>query len=157
MDRVRDQSFYKRQKELELELSEIEGCLKKCKEEEEVYALLERAAKTSRVIEDLQALESAELLRGADIVGMTTTGAAKNRKLVQLLGCEVVLLEEAGQVSSALLLLALNTSVTHYISAQQNVYMTTIYISYIAHLIDFRAFFSCQVYFSHQFATLLPP
>ena len=106
MDRVRDQSFYKRQKELELELSEIEGCLKKCKEEEEVYALLERAAKTSRVIEDLQALESAELLRGADIVGMTTTGAAKNRKLVQLLGCEVVLMEEAGQVSSALLLLA---------------------------------------------------
>ena len=79
---------------------------KKCKEEEEVYALLERAAKTSRVIEDLQALESAELLRGADIVGMTTTAAAKNRKLVQLLGCEVVLMEEAGQVSSALLLLS---------------------------------------------------
>ena len=105
VERVRDQSFYKRQKELELELSEIESCLKKCKEEE-IYALLERAAKTSRVMEDLQALESAELLRGADIVGMTTTGAAKNRKLVQLLGCEVVLMEEAGQVSSALLLLS---------------------------------------------------
>ena len=59
---------------------------------------MDKAAKTSRILEDLHALESAELLRGADVVGMTTTGAAKNRKLVQLVGCEVVLMEEAGQV-----------------------------------------------------------
>ena len=78
--------------------SEIEQCLKNC-EEVEVYELLQRAAKTSRTLDDLHALESAELLRRADVVGLTTTGAAKNRKLVQLLGCEVVLMEEAGQVS----------------------------------------------------------
>ena len=78
--------------------SEIEQCLKNC-EEVDVFALLERAAKTSRILSDLLALESAELLRRADVVGLTTTGAAKNRKLVQLLGCEVVLMEEAGQVS----------------------------------------------------------
>ena len=80
-----------------MELGDIEQSFKNCREGE-VYALLERAAKTSRVLEDLHALESAELLRGADVVGMTTTGAAKNRKLVQLLGCEVLLMEEAGQV-----------------------------------------------------------
>ena len=103
VDRVRDPSYYKRQKELEKELNEIEACLKNC-EEVEVFALLEMAAKTSSVLDDLHALESADLLKGADVIGMTTTGAAKNRKLVQLVGCEVVLMEEAGQVKFTLLL-----------------------------------------------------
>ena len=105
-DRVRDSSFYKRQKELEAQLGAIEQRLKESGGGEELPGILAEAARTTRTLDDLQALESAGLLRRADVVGATTTGAAKNRKLLQLLGCEVVLMEEAAQVS-----------VTHFLPA----------------------------------------
>jgi hypothetical protein len=72
-ERIRDSSYYKAEKELGREMSEnLKGSL--------FSETLKKASKTARLLDDLRSLESAELLRRADVVGMTTTGAAKNRE-----------------------------------------------------------------------------
>ena len=45
--------------------------------------------------------ESLEVLRGAAVVGLTTTGAAKYQSLVRQLGARVLLMEEAAEVLEA--------------------------------------------------------
>jgi len=45
--------------------------------------------------------ESMSVLRGASVVGMTTTGAAKYQSLVRQMGCRVLLMEEAAEVLEA--------------------------------------------------------
>lgn len=47
---------------------------------------------------NIQQLESASWARKADIVGMTTSGAANNRTLIQFIDPRIVIIEEAGQV-----------------------------------------------------------
>ena len=53
----------------------------------------EKVQTLNRKIEDLQAIESSSLLKNADIVGVTSTGAAKNRKLLDFwqLCCRIFL------------------------------------------------------------------
>jgi len=62
-------------------------------------AAFERFDKISTRLEDVRHLESASLAQRADVVGMTTSGAAKYRHFVRMLDCRVVIVEEAGQVS----------------------------------------------------------
>ncbi|KAI0013665.1 hypothetical protein F4779DRAFT_625159 [Xylariaceae sp. FL0662B] len=54
-------------------------------------------------------------LQEADIVGITTTGLARNLDILKKLGCKVMLCEEAGEVLEAHLLTALLPSVEHAI------------------------------------------
>jgi hypothetical protein len=114
---MRDGTFYKLEKSLEKELFE-------CREEMNelcniVNAMLseksvksfdqnlidrwrtvsERFDKLSTRLDDVRHLESATLAQRADVVGMTTSGAAKYRHFVQMLDSRVVIVEEAGQVS----------------------------------------------------------
>jgi len=43
-------------------------------------------------------LQNAEICRTMKIVGMTTTAAAKHAKLIEELGCKIIIAEEAAQV-----------------------------------------------------------
>ncbi len=61
-------------------------------------------------IADLQSLESADLLRGADVLGATATGAAKNKTLLEAASPTVMVLEEAGLALEAQVLAALPMS-----------------------------------------------
>ncbi|KAK9847950.1 hypothetical protein WJX84_010168 [Apatococcus fuscideae] len=51
-----------------------------------------------------------EILAGATIVGITTTGAAKNQELIRRLNCKVVIVEEAAEVLEAHILVNLTAS-----------------------------------------------
>ncbi|KAK8073054.1 hypothetical protein PG996_006402 [Apiospora saccharicola] len=59
-------------------------------------------------------------LSGADVVGITTTGLAKNLDLLRRLQCKVLLCEEAGEVLEAHSLTALLPSVQHAIFIGDN-------------------------------------
>ncbi len=118
-ERIRDAECYKAGKEIEADLRSLkertDRSLMDSAEFSEVVTTLNDMAKKSRKLDDLQVLESADLLRRADIVGVTTTGAAKNRRLLQLVGPEIVLMEEAGQVLEAHSLVALPSTCSHLI------------------------------------------
>ena len=45
-------------------------------------------------------MESASVVANADVVGLTTSGAAKYRHLVRMIDPKVVIVEEAGQVGT---------------------------------------------------------
>ena len=51
-------------------------------------------------LREINLMEDVQLVEKADIIGMTTSGAAKNSKLLKMLvnKCKIVLIEEAGQV-----------------------------------------------------------
>lgn len=51
-----------------------------------------------------------EILAGATVVGMTTTGAAKNQQLVRRLNAKIVIVEEAAEVLEAHILASLTAS-----------------------------------------------
>ena len=56
--------------------------------------------KATKKLHEINLMEDVQLLEKADIIGMTTSGAAKNSKLLKMLvnKCKIVLIEEAGQV-----------------------------------------------------------
>ena len=54
-------------------------------------------------------------MQRCDVVGMTTTGAAKNRRLLSLLKCHLVLVEEAAQVLEPHVITALPPSCDHLV------------------------------------------
>ena len=56
--------------------------------------------RASDKLHEINLMEDVQLLEKADIIGMTTSGAAKNSKLLKMLvkKCKIVLIEEAGQV-----------------------------------------------------------
>jgi hypothetical protein len=57
--------------------------------------------KEAAILSNIQQLEGASWARRADIVGMTTSGAANNRSLIQFIDPKIVIIEEAGQVCNS--------------------------------------------------------
>lgn len=55
------------------------------------------------------------LMRSAKVIGMTTTGAAKHRAVLQSLGCRIVVVEEAAEVLESHIVTALNKNCKHLI------------------------------------------
>jgi hypothetical protein len=83
---------------------------------------------SARMAEDLQFIEnsrnlidhvhrevSRRLLTRASVIGITTTGLAKNISMLRRLGCKVILCEEAAEVLEAHLISALMPGVEHFI------------------------------------------
>ena len=64
---------------------------------------------------EVQDLESLDILRTATVIGMTTTGAAKNRKLLQKVGPRILIVEEAAEVLESHIVTTLNTNCQHLI------------------------------------------
>uniref|UniRef100_A0A8C5MB86 NFX1-type zinc finger-containing protein 1 n=1 Tax=Leptobrachium leishanense TaxID=445787 RepID=A0A8C5MB86_9ANUR len=64
---------------------------------------------------ELRSQEDQLLLQEADIIGMTTTGAAKNRKLLQNIQPKIVVVEEAAEVLEAHIITTLSSGCQHLI------------------------------------------
>ncbi|TCD60036.1 hypothetical protein EIP91_010850, partial [Steccherinum ochraceum] len=65
--------------------------------------------------EEARSASRSELLKGVDIIGCTTNGAAKLASLLQAVGPRIMLVEEAGQVLEAHILGSLVPTVQHLI------------------------------------------
>ena len=61
----------------------------------------------SRGIKHWNNLENLQIISKAEIIGMTTTGAAKNHNLLRMLDPKFMIIEEAGQVLEAHILASL--------------------------------------------------
>ena len=61
-----------------------------------------------------------EILRGAKIIGMTTTGAAKYQDVLQQVGPPIVVVEEAAEVLEAHIVTSLNSYCQHLILIGQS-------------------------------------
>lgn len=56
-----------------------------------------------------------EILKHAKVIGMTTTGAAKYRAMLQAVGCQIVIVEEAAEVLEAHIVTSLSKNCKHLI------------------------------------------
>ncbi|CAL1544824.1 unnamed protein product, partial [Lymnaea stagnalis] len=59
--------------------------------------------------------EDLALLKRAKVIGMTTTGAANHRGVLQTLGCRIIVVEEAAEVLESHIITALNKNCQHLI------------------------------------------
>eukprot|EP01053_Blabericola_migrator_P009427 Blabericola_migrator_1__9426@NODE_50_length_16319_cov_92_020182_g46_i0_p3_GENE_NODE_50_length_16319_cov_92_020182_g46_i0NODE_50_length_16319_cov_92_020182_g46_i0_p3_ORF_typecomplete_len1065_score140_87AAA_12/PF13087_6/2_7e52AAA_11/PF13086_6/1_2e30AAA_19/PF13245_6/2_3e08AAA_19/PF13245_6/3_4e03Viral_helicase1/PF01443_18/4_5e03Viral_helicase1/PF01443_18/8_8e09AAA_30/PF13604_6/0_041AAA_30/PF13604_6/0_14UvrDhelicase/PF00580_21/0_00031UvrDhelicase/PF00580_21/1_6e02DUF2075/PF09848_9/0_00037DUF2075/PF09 len=82
---------------------------------EELPSLLEAVEDTWIKMHVIKAMQQLAASCNAKIIGMTTTGAAVRRKLVQLLGCQVVLVEEAAEAFETHIVASLSESCEHVI------------------------------------------
>ncbi|GFN92405.1 nfx1-type Zinc finger-containing protein 1-like [Plakobranchus ocellatus] len=65
--------------------------------------------------EEINSQETVSILRGASIIGMTTTCAAKYRSVLQAVACKIIVVEEAAEVLEAHIVTALNKECEHLI------------------------------------------
>ncbi|XP_057379336.1 NFX1-type zinc finger-containing protein 1-like [Daphnia carinata] len=66
-------------------------------------------------LKDVETIETAEIIREAHVVGITTTGAAKNRALLEHLKSKIVVVEEAAEVLEAHIVTSMSSSCEHLI------------------------------------------
>nr|KAG5707168.1 hypothetical protein BaRGS_017852 [Batillaria attramentaria] len=72
-------------------------------------------AKETKRMRELRFGEDQEILREATVIGMTTTGAARYRKVLTSVACPIVMLEEAARVPEAHVVTTLHKSCQHLI------------------------------------------
>ncbi|KAH9515710.1 NFX1-type zinc finger-containing protein 1 [Bulinus truncatus] len=82
---------------------------------EKLNMALEELKSLLRLEKDEIDEETASLLKRSRIIGMTTTGAAKHKSLLDKVGCSVVIVEEAAEVLEAHVITALNVNCQHLI------------------------------------------
>ena len=97
---MRKQSVYEQEKEL---VSLSKTCIDK--DLEEVTAKLK----------ELRLSEDASLCRKAELIGLTVTGAAKHRQLLERIRPSIVLIEEAAEILEAQLVASLPSSCRHLV------------------------------------------
>ncbi|XP_044747132.1 NFX1-type zinc finger-containing protein 1-like isoform X3 [Coccinella septempunctata] len=66
--------------------------------------------KAFKVYNELKEISDIEILRGAKLIGMTTTGAARLHSTLQVLKCPIVIVEEAAEILEAHVVAALTSS-----------------------------------------------
>ncbi|KAF4514252.1 UNVERIFIED_CONTAM: hypothetical protein B566_EDAN019489 [Ephemera danica] len=86
-----------------------EDCQKKIRQLEN--SILEK----NKRIEELRFHDSLEVLRESDVVGLTTNGAARLHKMLQMLKCKIVIVEEAAEVMESHVVACLNAHCQHLI------------------------------------------
>lgn len=59
--------------------------------------------------------EDVEIMRGADVLGMTTTGAAKYRNILQSIKPKIIIVEEAAEVLESHIVTTINSNCQHLI------------------------------------------
>nr|KAG5707210.1 hypothetical protein BaRGS_017894 [Batillaria attramentaria] len=69
----------------------------------------------AKLYEELKFAGDCEILREASVIGMTTTGAARYRKVLASVGCPIVMIEEAAEVLEAHVVTTLHESCQHLI------------------------------------------
>ncbi|XP_053401223.1 NFX1-type zinc finger-containing protein 1-like [Mercenaria mercenaria] len=71
--------------------------------------------KATEKLGEVRDMETLEILKEADIMGMTTTGAAKYRKLLQSVLPKIIIVEEAAEVLESHIVTTLNSNCQHLI------------------------------------------
>ncbi|XP_055532191.1 NFX1-type zinc finger-containing protein 1-like [Wyeomyia smithii] len=82
---------------------------------DDVVRCLHLLQQTSRRIHELNQLSNYEFVKGIRVIGMTTTFAARNHTLLQLLKSPIVLIEEAAEVLEPHIITSLTPSTEHCI------------------------------------------
>ncbi|KAF4520804.1 hypothetical protein B566_EDAN002382 [Ephemera danica] len=82
---------------------------------EEIRIRENEILKKNNELSELQIVDDLEILREADVVGMTTTGAARLHKLLRKLGPEIVIVEEAAEVMESHVVACLTEKCCHLI------------------------------------------
>ncbi|RIA98473.1 hypothetical protein C1645_870713 [Glomus cerebriforme] len=83
--------------------------------EEKLSILQENHEKTRQKMNELYDEERRRILLTKDVIGMTTSGAAKFQKLIRYIDPKIIVCEEAGEVLEAHILSALTPSTQHLI------------------------------------------
>ena len=76
---------------------------------------IDEYTKKCKRLEELRQLENREILEEADVVGMTTTGAAKYQHILHHIKPKIVIVEEAAEVLEAHIVSALSAGTQHLI------------------------------------------
>ncbi|RHZ83153.1 hypothetical protein Glove_99g360 [Diversispora epigaea] len=82
---------------------------------EELSDIQERYAKKKKEIEDIYNEGRRQVLLKSDVIGITTTGAAKYHELIKSIEPKIIICEEAGEVLEAHILTSLTKSTQHLI------------------------------------------
>ncbi|TRY69971.1 hypothetical protein TCAL_02335, partial [Tigriopus californicus] len=83
--------------------------------QEEVANQTKLILSLKRKIEEIQTLESIEVLKKADVIGVTVIGAIKFKKMLEFINNRIVVIEEAGQILESQVLAALPSSCTQLV------------------------------------------
>ncbi|EDS36543.1 NFX1-type zinc finger-containing protein 1 [Culex quinquefasciatus] len=98
-----------------LKLMEEFEALQKNGSNEQIFKCLNLLQQTSRRIHELNQLSNYEFVKNIRVIGMTTTFAARNHTLLQLLRTPIVLIEEAAEVLESHLVATLTPATEHCI------------------------------------------
>ncbi|XP_030230322.1 NFX1-type zinc finger-containing protein 1 isoform X2 [Gadus morhua] len=110
IDDVRQLSFAERWRLYRLWVSRYRSFL-----QDQLQKSMEEYQNTVERLEEVRLNEKISLLRNAKVIGMTTTGAAKFRKILQEVRPRLVIVEEAAEVLEAHTITSLNPECQHLI------------------------------------------
>ncbi|RHZ73529.1 hypothetical protein Glove_230g154 [Diversispora epigaea] len=82
---------------------------------EELSDIQERYVKKKKELEDIYNEGRRQVLLNSDVIGITTTGAAKYHDLIKKIGPKIIICEEAGEVLEAHILASLTKCAQHLI------------------------------------------
>ena len=115
-EQLRQRDRYEIQKQLSAELRRLDEEVQNILLADSLPKhLLDRVKNVTDELEQLQRTEDASILRRADIVGMTVTRAARERKLLESVAPGIVVVEEAAEVLEGHLVAALPHSAKHLV------------------------------------------
>lgn len=69
----------------------------------------------SRQLSEVESIQAEEILKKVEVIGMTTTGAAKHRRILQEIQPKIVIVEEAAEVLEGHVVTALSSHTEHLI------------------------------------------
>ena len=104
---LRKQSFYEQEKELLVQYREVKKKISVSQPSESDLLLFKQI---NLKLAQLQRYEDLSVCRKGDIIGLTVTGAAKHKELLELIKPSIVLVEEAAQILESHLVASLPTS-----------------------------------------------
>ncbi|PIK53269.1 hypothetical protein BSL78_09843 [Apostichopus japonicus] len=71
--------------------------------------------RNATVLSEMRRDEDLQILREKSVIGLTTTGAARNNKLLRLVGPRIIVVEEAAEILEAHVITSLNSYTDHLI------------------------------------------
>lgn len=82
---------------------------------EKFFDIIKEAEDAQRVLTNVHGEVDRRVLEGADVIGLTTSGLAKNISTLRHVKCDIIICEESGEVMEPHIISALLPSVQHFI------------------------------------------
>ena len=109
---LRKQSLYEQEKQLLIKINSLKTAIGTSTTASADRALLREL---TQELSQLKCVEDSRLCRKADIVGLTVTGAAKHRDMLEIFKPSIVMVEEAAEILESHLVAALPSSCRHLV------------------------------------------